>query len=337
MKSIFSFIRLLWIGVTLSLLSGCISPMYTPTQVLTITLGPTESPVPLSTQPNPLTPLPTPIVTELSPEATQTIVDTSTISPPAPSVTLAPTLNANERQNTFIELLRTNAGCKLPCWWGVVPGKTTWSQTEQLLSHMGVKIFSFPMSDGAILKSPGDFYFEDEVHNDFGFFVQNDIVESIHIRGEGYSNSTGFQSAWEQYSPFQVMNDYGPPDRVWMYSDAVNLGTSGKSPYSLWIAYDNLGFLIRYDGSVERKPIYHVCPRFDHGQDIQELALFLQSSDNPRLVEEMDSYYPHVVQYIHSLKDATGLTVDEFYQLFTQDKKPACFDTPKNIWPSSFP
>ncbi len=39
-----------------------------------------------------------------------------------PSVTTLPT---GEAQKMVQELLENNAGCRLPCWWGIVPGKTT--------------------------------------------------------------------------------------------------------------------------------------------------------------------------------------------------------------------
>jgi hypothetical protein len=337
MKSIFTLNRLLWIGAALSLLTGCTPSVSPSTQLPTITWAPTESLVPSPTRSSTPTQIFHPVVTQPSPEVTRTTIDTSTLPPSTPSATPVPTLTAKERQNTFLEFLRTNAGCKLPCWWGVIPGKTNWSEVEKLLNHMGVNIFSFPQPDGTILNSPGDFDFEDNIQYIFGFTEKNNIVEDIYLRSIGDSNPVGFQSALESYSPRQVMADYGAPSRVWMYTDSMDYGE--RTGYSLWLAYDNLGFLIRYEGFVQQRdqPIYRICPRFDQGMDIQEIGIVLQSPDNPRPLEKRDPLYSEKVQYTHTLEDATGLTVDEFYKLFTQDKKPACFDTPKNIWPSSFP
>jgi hypothetical protein len=343
MKPIFSPTKLLWIWAVISVMSGCISP--SPTLFPTATQPSKELATPFPTRSYSPTDMPLLVIPQLTAKPTLAITIAPTLSLPTPTMTPDIILTAQENPPTITELLMTNLGCKLPCWWGIMPGQTAWAETKQFLIRLGARIGSSPQSDGSIYHGTGGFDIlgRDKndnfvtIHNVLGFTEKNTIVEDIYLRSIGDSNPVGFQSALESYSPRNVMADYGAPTRVWMYTDSMDYGD--RTGYSLWLAYDNLGFLIRYEGFVQQrdKPIYRICPRFDHGMDIQEIVIVLQSPDNPRHVEEMDPYYPHVMQYIHSLEDATGLTVEEFYQLFTQDKKPACFDTPKNIWPSSFP
>jgi hypothetical protein len=332
MKTACKVLSLAWLVV---LAAACSAPQpFTPTAIQTqATFPPTPPP---TSRPPTATSSFTP-----SPKPTRTTAFTPTISPPTPSPTPDILQTAMENPPSITELLKTNLGCKLPCWWGIMPGKTTWAETKQFLIRLGGRIGSSPQSDGTIYHGTGGFDFAKNqytaVFNIFGFSEKNNIVEDIYIRGNGDASPVDFQTAWERYSPHQVMADYGAPSRVWMYTDSMDYGD--RTGYSLWLAYDSLGFLIRYEGFVQQRdqPIYRICPRFDHGMDIQEMVIVLQSPDNPRPLEEMDPLYPHSVQYIHTLEDATGLTVEEFYKLFTQDKKPACFNTPKNIWPSSFP
>ena len=68
------------------------------------------------------------------PTCTSTVLPTSTAtSSPSPTPTLIPTetpwpaLRGEEAQHRAEELIRNNANCTLPCWWGIVPGKTSWS------------------------------------------------------------------------------------------------------------------------------------------------------------------------------------------------------------------
>src|SRR5688572_13990138 len=53
-----------------------------------------------------------------------------------------PTMTTDEAKRLVRDLLENNAGCKLPCWWGITPGKTTWSEARQILEkasrHIGV-------------------------------------------------------------------------------------------------------------------------------------------------------------------------------------------------------
>jgi hypothetical protein len=61
--------------------------------------------------------------------STRTLMPAPTPKPPTPTVppspTLVPTLTADQEQALVLDLLQNNAGCRLPCWWGFTPGKTT--------------------------------------------------------------------------------------------------------------------------------------------------------------------------------------------------------------------
>lgn len=56
-----------------------------------------------------------------------------------PSPTSYPRLEENEAHARVVELLKTNGGCRFPCWWGIVPGKTHWQEAHALLSPLLLK------------------------------------------------------------------------------------------------------------------------------------------------------------------------------------------------------
>ncbi|RME57457.1 hypothetical protein D6779_08620 [Candidatus Parcubacteria bacterium] len=133
------------------------------------------------------------------------------------------------------------------------------------------------------------------------------------------------------------MEEYGIPSRVWLESTSSGPIAKGRiAGYVLWIFYDQLGFLIKYEGYGDYKPVYHFCPRFEGGEDIRSLTMYLQSPHSPNPIEETAEVigleidpYPHV----QSIEDAAGITPHEFYNLFTQKDTQACFNTPRDIWP----
>src|SRR5512133_1906896 len=63
----------------------------------------------------------------ITPTLTMTITDTPTQPPIS---TLLPTEAAIQVQ----DLMKTNGGCHLPCWWRIEPGKTSWTNAYQTLA-----------------------------------------------------------------------------------------------------------------------------------------------------------------------------------------------------------
>lgn len=88
--------------------------------------------------------------TEATPtQITVTPSMTSTITPElkhtstslSPTWTPLPTLDQADKQRLVSDLLSTNGGCRLPCWWGLIPGKTNWAQAFQFLSQLDPNIY----------------------------------------------------------------------------------------------------------------------------------------------------------------------------------------------------
>ena len=48
-----------------------------------------------------------------------------------PTLTPLPTLEA-DALDAFLLSIQTDAECRLPCWWGIRPGATTWQEANQL-------------------------------------------------------------------------------------------------------------------------------------------------------------------------------------------------------------
>jgi hypothetical protein len=70
-------------------------------------------------------------VSSLTPnfQPTETLVPTNT-----PFPTPIATLDENLARQRVLELFQTNNSCKLPSWWGITPGKTTWDDALKILA-----------------------------------------------------------------------------------------------------------------------------------------------------------------------------------------------------------
>lgn len=248
-----------------------------------------------------------------------------------PAVTLAPL----EREQFVRDSLSENSDCRLPCWWGIIPGETTWNDTEKLLQHLGVRIGSVPgYGPHTILHGTGGFDFEGiSIENGFSFEETNGVIDAILINSDGYNKLEEFQSLWRNYSPKKILEVYGVPDRIWLnVTEAYALARG----YHLWLFYDELGFMIRYPGDVMDAPTLHICPVLE---SMRAIDLSLQAPNNRLPLERFDALLEDIrlqtatgrTRVLHSIQEATGLDEKQFYDVFMQED-PICFDTPQDMW-----
>ena len=76
-----------------------------------------------------------------TPSFTPTFTPTTTFTP-TPIPTDLPTLSPEEAQATVLRLLSQSDACKLPCWWGVIPGKMKWEEVYPFFKQFASKVTS---------------------------------------------------------------------------------------------------------------------------------------------------------------------------------------------------
>jgi hypothetical protein len=271
----------------------------------------------------------------LTSSPTQAILSTSTPSPTL-SPTPWPTLPIDQVVGNVVELLKTNAGCQLPCIWGITPGVTSWVEAEQQLQQAGIQTASYHQGTSLIhydtLLIPS-ITTATNVFTKVEFSEQDGAVTSIHLYGEGFSSPGEFKEIWSSYAPERIIPTLGQPTRVWI--DAVASAAEGPPtsfPYELWVFYDQLGLLLRYQGTVDARPVYRFCPTFSDSGNIgitmDVYAVSTLGGNSPEDLTELKGMaFPP-----RNLEEAAGLTIEEFYGLFLKNDQPICFETPRNIW-----
>jgi hypothetical protein len=279
---------------------------------------------------------PSAIVTEES-TATQKPTKTFTLTPTArltATETPMPTLTSDERLLQVKEWLATNAGCRLPCWWGIEPGIVTWSEVNEFLNRIGAKSGVYEESGIVIHETAGFDFDREHVFNRVSFAETDALITAIIINGSGFNDLPNFKNAWASFSPEKIILEYGVPSRVWVTSrSSVHEGSPGPTmPYSVWIFYDHLGILVKYSGQVKYESIYKMCPVFsEQGNLSDDIDVYLQSPDSGSPLENLPTVKYDTNNAI-SLEEAAGIGPNEFYESFTKPNVEPCFETPRSIW-----
>lgn len=242
----------------------------------------------------------------VSPTRTLTPVPTPTSRPtPIPTLhhTPRPTLTTTEKYSYVQEMLGTNAGCELPCWWGIIPGESDLQDANDRLLY---NIYQFPQDLGGY-----------EVF--FSLSEESDLVQSLNVEGYCFPDNCGpFARDWARYSLDQVLSRYGTPSQV-RITLALPIDSGGPTYYELYILYDNLGVGIHYKGpAVRQAELLHTCFSFSH------ITLWLQSPESSTSLEQTvgpEEWFFHV-----PLEEATGMDIEEFYETFQHTG--ACLEAP---------
>lgn len=239
-----------------------------------------------------------------------------------PSPTSYPVLSQDEARAGVIALLQTNAGCRLPCWWGITPGETHWETVHALLSPMletqttTDTLLSYGnrlgISTPEELGLPG-----------FEFHLQDSIVQEITV----FSVPGSYLSELDIQHIFQT---YGGPDQIYLRAFPF----TGRSLVQIFLHYPRQGMAIEYRFHTEAAD-QKICVCNLDGP--AQADFYLWEYDPPTVQD----FYTiairalwHPAEYkILPLDKASSWTVDSFYQIFQQPGVyPACVETPTDLW-----
>jgi len=274
------------------------------------------------------------VSSSLMPASTETSQPDNTSLPITPTYTFTvtpteftPKLDPIIREARVAEVLHTNFGCDLPCWWGITPGTSLLRGDHEVLDYLNVETYEDLRLNGETHIALGNIDLQkSSVINRVTLKGRGDLVEQIEITTRG-ENPVDFYPYWETYSPKNVVKKYGFPQRVWIKSTSIEHPQIG---YDILLFYDSTGMLIIYGGVIKAGEIYTICPRFDDRAEIVVIAIYLASSDYPVPLESLLPNYVGHEEYYMPLADATGLSISEFSDILLTGQ---CFTTERLLWP----
>ena len=146
-----------------------------------------------------------------------------------------------------------------------------------------------------------------------------------------------FKDALSRYSMATIIENYGVPSQVLLELNNGPIEPNGVWHYHIIVFYEHLGFIIYYnywgDGSISLNPekeVLYVCP--DHKSNTR--ILFALTSLNYKISPEeiLERHQGIDLEYTKSLLETTGLSLQDFYDLFSLPSSTGCFESPSNTW-----
>jgi hypothetical protein len=242
------------------------------------------------------------------------------------------TLSEEAATQNLIELLETNGGCELPCWWGIVPGETNVESIEPTFVPLGFDWYrDYEELNGNTLYSD---YIE--------FSSEAGVIQTILVYGGAGEETYDHNEAWRPYAILRILERLGTPEQLYVYYP-FRFDPGGMQAYRLFMYYPELGVEIDYLGKakpLDENPQWaRACPNI---LETDEINLFLfQPGTVPdyleqTLPESSLGFIPREEgEMPYDLVDweqATGRSLDEFVRLFTENSEGGvCFDF-KTYW-----
>lgn len=258
-------------------------------------------------------------------------IENNAINVPLTKVTQQPSPTTSSTQSTLIPssidvsfqegLLQSNGECRLPCWWGIMPGQTEWISAEAFLMPYSLQISPFERDTYTYYTAyimASEHVSERPVTNDFA--VWDDAVQLISAAGQ-----TG-----ADYTPHVILESYGVPDQIWL--NTANSPREGVLLFATTLAYLKEGFLVLYSSSgiVEGADITTCIANTEAPLGLLTWDPDLNLSYADAMAMGMST---SPVTYDLPLEEATGKTLEEFYEEYSVEGTEACLRTPRNLWP----
>jgi hypothetical protein len=239
-----------------------------------------------------------PLKQSVTPSQTLPVTNTPAVSVTLlpPSLTPLPTLSPNQAQEMVLNLLKNNADCVLPCWWGITPGKTLWQNAYHFLSSFAERIDQGSINASTIFEVyntiPG---YRDSIAS--SYIMTDGIVEKISVLPRGTEL---------RYQLYQVLTEYGMPDDVLLFMSDVS--PAGSPWFYFYIFYVEKGFTVIFNGEAQLdNNIFQICP-----DGLGPKLILIPPGSKDLYWMKRDAY--DVPFQIPSINDFPGKSIESFYE-----------------------
>lgn len=282
----------------------------------------------------------------LTPTAVVEVQGPTETSEPATRTPL-PTLSPVESDAQVREWLQTNAGCALPCWWGIRPGETTVDETQTILEPLLGAVqsdvrYGFTPTGGLLLMRPQPNGLQVGVQ----YLAKDNIVTMVYINTAMTKDVYGlvygdpkYEQMMSAYTLEKVLTVYGKPEAV-MIRSFSNLAAE-ENPTQTLLYYPEKGIIVEYfspngllieDGAT----VLPTCPPKGH------ISLRLFDPASGMSLDELMRLDDSLAKY-KDISEATNMDLNAFYEAYRQYDEnslqslcPATLKTPEAIWPAEY-
>jgi hypothetical protein len=252
-----------------------------------------------------------------------TLTPTQTLSP-VPTWTSLPTIDPKIGKETLYTWFEGSENCHLPCWAGIIPGQTGWEEAWHLLQ---------PLQQTVKLENGSNV---DCVYGKCSFIswsrtpIERGVLSSIYPENiiDYIMLETIEPNHLATLSLKNILSIYGKP-AILLFSTEPD--QPGQKFLELILVYPERQFLIQYskyadlDGDNLEScgtDSYIKLVVLDNREQLISLDVIANAV-------ETRNFYVDV--WHKSVEEATGMTIDTFYDTFSKQDAP-CIITPINVW-----
>ena len=204
-------------------------------------------------------------------------------------------------------MLQTNGDCIFPCFFGIHPDQTRYEELYSVIDKLAGSRFE-TSSDNGHIRVSSDFGLGENIgiQVDIQADLQDDIVKDLKVLLLNLNGTGITPKDWSAYNMDEILRTYGVPDKVELYFSGPNNSLS----VDVQLKYERLDTSIAYFAVTSETTSYETptsvfyCPE-EIGINMVELHM----GKNP---------FNTIPDGVPLLR-ATGLTEQDFYELFTEN------------------
>ena len=282
-----------------------------------------------------VSPTPPPSATALQPST-----PTPTSTPRLPTAAPAATFSPAEEIEWVRQMLQTNGGCELPCWWGFTPGKTGWAEVYDFFTVLGktTQVNTVNESRHVGWGAP-----RDDLIVGLNFTVDDNDTMMVRRIFTTISTSKLEEQVLESYLPSRIMQQFGEPVQVFLNYNPTSV--RGDTFYSLILFYPDQGIMIKYYDRIEEQGAnFRFCPN-----EASSAFLWLWAPSDSNVFpddlysngsasgDQLDIAKSYFQTEYHPLHEVTRIDVATFRQMLQQAEAPVCLEAPFALWEHALP
>jgi hypothetical protein len=240
--------------------------------------------------------------------------------------------------------LKDNGGCKLPCLWGIYPGKSPLIEVDRLFSLFG----SYNTEEIQVGSDSFHIFYSNLFENrkiySFRIYCENNrnIINSISFFANSYTadhekelfTDAQFINRIKYYSISNILTAYGVPEKVLIGAWKEDPITKASyDPFSVVLDYSAQGFFVEYIS-----PVFFSGETWEGCPQEASISLVTWDKENvPSLEKRLDGAGGLGINslnydYFKEVQNITDISLEEFYQIFKNPDNTECLKTPGSIW-----
>ncbi|MFZ1397880.1 MAG: hypothetical protein WAS33_13320 [Candidatus Promineifilaceae bacterium] len=332
---VLNYCCLLIVGLTLTIgsLSGCVAAppdssenesVIFPTSNTQIAMEtvvlPSETPSPSATITVMPSPTASPTFTSIPlPSKTPTVT-----SPPLLTLTPLPTIPPEQHGQVYTQLMSSNGGCSLPCWWGIELGVTPIEHVAQLYTSLGAFITVEDFENGSYLSA---LFVDPQIEN------SEQVYHTFRAQDGIIIESAAEVGRQPDYQIEPILQQLGQPSEIWLWT--IPEPYQNLLPARFRLYYPNQGIFVGFATTGAKiGDAVSIC--FNEPGDA---ALFLWDPNiwdpdrTKSIVDRANEGGGNFTLEGHPIQEVSNWNVEKFYAALVYPNHSECLETPSNLWP----